>query len=51
MREISVGLSNSWMMMSVNSLGAGRDKRRATSILGLPVPAKQKSITPMTLSF
>ena len=34
-----------------NSLGAGRETIRATSILGLPVPAKQKSMKPMTLSF
>lgn len=30
--------------------GTGRERMRATSILGLPVPAKQKSMTPMTLS-
>lgn len=51
MRSISAGLSNSARKASTNSLGAGREMMRATSILGLPVPAKQKSMTPMTLSF
>ena len=50
MRVISVGLLKWLRNESSNSWGAGRETMRATSILGLPVPAKQKSITLMTLS-
>ena len=49
------GTSLVWVILArkacSNSLGTGRERTLAASIWGLPVPAKQKSITPMTLSF
>lgn len=55
MRLISVefeefSVANSVRKACSNSVGTGRERMRATSMLGLPVPAKQKSMTPMTLS-
>jgi len=51
MREISVGFLKFLRNDFSNTSGTGRERMRATSILGLPVPAKQKSMMPMTLSF
>ena len=55
MRLISVEVevllvANSARKACSNAVGTGRERMRATSMLGLPVPAKQKSIIPMTLS-
>lgn len=48
MRSIWLVLVKLLKKVCSKSVGAGRDTMRATSILGLPVPAKQKSMTPIT---
>lgn len=37
-------------MILLKSSGTGRERMRETSMLGLPVPAKPKSMKPMTWS-
>lgn len=48
--SISFASPNSFSMASRKLSGVGRERIRETSMLGLPVPAKQKSIKPMTSS-